>query len=201
MRTYKDKEHKWLIRAKKWNLFIWFYFKAEYDGKKKLSGSHTLWVQRKLSAAAQGTVWPLSVAVLSTKGNGTFTWPIHHTFKALLPKGQTFVPSQKVWPEVFLEMGAAFQIRLFPAESSFLHLPVNYVSAIVSSLKTLPIFGIMEAGCLLLLLFAFICGELHILPPHSFHPCFFLKKNLGHMPHRNAKCFNSFAPFLSGCHL
>lgn len=34
-------------------------------------------------------------------------------------------------------------------------------------------------------------------PPSLFFPM----KNLGHMPQRNAKCFNSFAPFLSGCHL
>lgn len=43
--------------------------------------------------------------------------------------------------------------------------------------------------------------------PHPHTPSsrslsfFFLKENLGHMPQRNAKCFNSFAPFLSGCHL
>lgn len=38
-----------------------------------------------------------------------------------------------------------------------------------------------------------------LLPPSVIF--FSLKKNLGHMPQRNAKCFNSFAPFLSSCHL
>lgn len=38
-----------------------------------------------------------------------------------------------------------------------------------------------------------------LLPPFPY--IFSLKKNLGHMPQRNAKCFNSFPPFLSGCHL
>lgn len=60
----------------------------------------------------------------------------------------------------------------------------------------------MEAGCVLLLLLPFIRGgKRHTPPPHSFPYIFSLKKNLGHMPQRNAKCFNSFAPFLSGCHL
>lgn len=60
----------------------------------------------------------------------------------------------------------------------------------------------MEAGCVLLLLLPFILGgKRHTPPPHSFPYIFSLKKNLGHMPQRNAKCFNSFAPFLSGCHL
>lgn len=31
--------------------------------------------------------------------------------------------------------------------------------------------------------------------PYIFSSSFFLEKNLGHMPQRNAKCFNSFAPF------
>ena len=31
----------------------------------------------KLSGAAQGAVWRLPVAALSTEGLGTFTWPIH----------------------------------------------------------------------------------------------------------------------------
>lgn len=34
-------------------------------------------VQRKLSASAQGTFWRLPVAVFSTEGIATFTWPIH----------------------------------------------------------------------------------------------------------------------------
>lgn len=38
-----------------------------------------------------------------------------------------------------------------------------------------------------------------LLPP--FLIFFLWRKNLGHMPQRNAKCFNSFAPFLSACHL
>lgn len=44
-------------------------------------------------------------------------------------------------------------------------------------------------------------GTPHPHTPSSFPYIFSLKKNLGHMPQRNAKCFNSFAPFLSGCHL
>lgn len=62
----------------------------------------------------------------------------------------------------------------------------------------------MEAGCVLLLLLPFILEGKRHTPPHtpsSFSYIFSLKKNLGHMPQRNAKCFNSFAPFLSGCHL
>ncbi len=43
--------------------------------------------------------------------------------------------------------------------------------------------------------------EAHPTPTLLPFLIFFLKKNLGHMPQRNVKCFNSFAPFLSGCHL
>lgn len=61
----------------------------------------------------------------------------------------------------------------------------------------------MEAGCVLLLLLQFILGGRGTPHPHTSSSTFFFffKKNLGHMPQRNAKCFNSFAPFLSGCHL
>lgn len=44
-------------------------------------------------------------------------------------------------------------------------------------------FGIMEAGCILLLLLPFIlAGEMHTLPPHSFRPFFKKEKSGPHAP-------------------
>lgn len=60
----------------------------------------------------------------------------------------------------------------------------------------------MAGGCVLLhlLLHLFLKQrKKHIFPPTLYF--FFLWRNLGHMPLRNAKCFNLFPPFLSGCHL
>lgn len=106
------------------------------------------------------------------------------TFKALLLKGQTFVLWQKLWPEVLLYSRAPFKIRLLPAKSSFLHLPVNYVSTIVSSLKKHSILDIMDAWCILLLLLPFACGQKVVLSTTTFPPSFFFstKKSRPHAP-------------------
>lgn len=78
---------------------------------------------------------------------------------------------------------------------------VNYVVSFVSLWITH--FTMMVSGCVFLhlLLHLFLKQrKKHISPLLSIF-FFILWRNLGHMPLRNAKCFNLFPPFLSGCHL